>query len=600
MMKSPVNDDMKLWSVTSSSSRVSRRDMAEHEIDFLHDDPSTMTFARRAALYLMRRYAWYNPQLSKQEHCFSHQGDETATSSEYIEIDEMSSDGSFNRSMLQSPVQKETPSLEKAWAYFEHVTLPRYLDHKSAASRNSSSYENLSPREQNADIKCINYGNSGEEALDIAEPGEDSYPTKLYSPLWTPNSQMGDFGLGVGLYFSTLRSIMVLALIAGILNIPNMLYFAGEKYSQGQEGVNILIRGSAVCTVKGYVPCPTCHIEDFADVPHRIATVESMYSDEDLVFVMKNSCDGAKLMLALVNYATLVCVMYGLWRISCHLKAQEVKFDEDEQTAQDCKYKCAIVFDIIATLTHNIALFSLDSIVIKNPPPDATDPNEWKTFFDKKFGPDVHVTCCTIARDNYQLVQALVTRREILQRLKWKLPCGARLDVGSLAINAHDIRARRGVFGKLKAVVVSDVPELFKQLVSINDKVKQLAMLDFPATRVFITFETERAQRTILHHLSVGSRLITKFSKSHITDPNHLLRSKIALHVKEAAEPSTIRWHDLSDRPWERTIKYMLTTYAWGCATLLVVMLVRLCHQRSAKFAAYAIAICNGVSVRMH
>jgi hypothetical protein len=237
-----------------------------------------------------------------------------------------------------------------------------------------------------------------------------------------------------------------------------------------------------------------------------------------------------------------------------------------------------------------------DSIVIKNPPPDATNPDEWKTFFDTNFGPDIHVTCCTVARDNYQLVQALVARRVILQKLKWKLPAGNRLDIGSLAINAHDIRERRGLFDRLKSLVVPDVPELFKELVNINNEVRKLSMMDFPATRVFITFETERAQRTVLHHLSVGSRSIMKFSELNITKPTHAFRSNIVLHVKEAPEPSTIRWHDLSDRPWERGIRFLLTSYAWLCALVLVIMFIRLCHMRSAKFAAYAIAICNGVS----
>lgn len=600
-MECPIKNDAYLnsvTSVTSFGSRVSRRDMRKHEIDFLKDDPSTMTFARRAALYLMKRYSWYNPQLvetQEQQRYFSERGDETANSSEYIEMDEMSADGSFNKSMLQSPVNREQPSLEKAWAYFEHVTLPRYLDHKSAASTERIVDEKLSPRGQYATGDCLNDGE--EETMDLAEPGEDEYPTKLYSPFWTPMSQMGDFGLGVGLYFSALRSIMILSIVAGLINIPNMLYFAGEKYSQGQDGVSLLIRGSASCTIKEFVPCPSCQIEDFSDVPHRIATVESIYSDDQLKFVMKNYCDGAKFPLIFVNYATLLCVIYGLWRINQHLKSHEVKFDEDEQTAQDCKFDFVVFAydECLLYCSHNTIAPS-DSVVIKNPPKDATDPSEWKSFFDTKFGSNIHVTCCTIARDNNELVQALVARRQILQKLKWKLPVGSRLDIGSLAIDTHNIREKRGLFEKLKSVVIPGVPELFKQLVIINDKVKKLSIMDFPATRVFVTFETEKAQRTILQQLSVGSKSVLKHSKFPIRNTKHLFRSSHVLHIKEAAEPSTIRWHDLSDRPWERSFRYILTAYAWGCATFLAVMLIRICHQLSAKAAAYAIAICNGVS----
>ena len=42
--------------------RLSRCDLVEREIDFLHDDPEQMTFARRIAMHLTR-YPWYNPLL---------------------------------------------------------------------------------------------------------------------------------------------------------------------------------------------------------------------------------------------------------------------------------------------------------------------------------------------------------------------------------------------------------------------------------------------------------------------------------------------------------------------------------------------------------
>eukprot|EP00580_Thalassiosira_gravida_P016537 CAMPEP_0201659950 /NCGR_PEP_ID=MMETSP0494-20130426/2690_1 /ASSEMBLY_ACC=CAM_ASM_000839 /TAXON_ID=420259 /ORGANISM="Thalassiosira gravida, Strain GMp14c1" /LENGTH=774 /DNA_ID=CAMNT_0048137655 /DNA_START=1861 /DNA_END=4185 /DNA_ORIENTATION=+ len=355
-----------------------------------------------------------------------------------------------------------------------------------------------------------------------------------------------------------------------------MIYFASTEYSNGQAGVAIALKGSAVCTVKEFVPCPSCTIENFAGVPHRIATAASQYNDEDLVFVVKNHCDGAKLPLALVNYATLLFVIYGMSRINRHLKEQEVKFDEDEQTAQDY------------------------SIVVKNPPPDATDPGEWKAFFEgavaAEFGPEgAHVTCCTIARDNYLLVRALVRRREIMQKLKWKIPPGATLDLPSLTAIANAIEEKRNLIDRVKCLVVPDVPALLCQLEGINNEVKRLSLLEFPATRIFATFETEHAQRTILNCLSVGSRDVKRNDVLRIQDPKHLFRTRLVLTVKEAEEPSTIRWQDLSDRVWDRFVKMMMTAFAWACSIGLVVFTVRLCHHRSAKFAAYAIAFFNGV-----
>ena len=58
----------------------------------------------------------------------------------------------------------------------------------------------------------------------------------------------GDFGLGYGIYFSTLRSFALLSLVAGILNLPNLLYFSSNEYSNGQMELPGLLKGSAICT----------------------------------------------------------------------------------------------------------------------------------------------------------------------------------------------------------------------------------------------------------------------------------------------------------------------------------------------------------------
>jgi hypothetical protein len=83
---------------------------------------------------------------------------------------------------------------------FEHVTLPRHL------------VEPKAPVKKNIVVRCVRklFCKGGKE-LRRAEPGEREHPTKLYEPVFTPHKQLGDFGLGVGLYFSTLRAMMVRA-----------------------------------------------------------------------------------------------------------------------------------------------------------------------------------------------------------------------------------------------------------------------------------------------------------------------------------------------------------------------------------------------------
>jgi hypothetical protein len=198
------------------------------------DLPSEMTWGRRIALYLASRYSWYNPALLSSSN--DQQGSETS------------------------------PSLSKAWALFEHVTLERYLVsdgdnvHTQAESEARDKKKLLLPSwtRRITTLFC-----RGDHRLRLAEPGEDTLRTRLYSPITTPLSQIGDFGLGYGLYFSTLRSFAILSLLAGILNLPNIMYFASDEYNtNGQNDLqSSLLKGSAICTDVSWVPCPDCPIE---------------------------------------------------------------------------------------------------------------------------------------------------------------------------------------------------------------------------------------------------------------------------------------------------------------------------------------------------
>ena len=275
----------------------------ESTIDFLQDSRNQMTWGRRIGLYLMHR-KWYNP----------HAENIKAIRSE-----------SETRSFLQEArppkrTREELPSLEKAWAYFEHFALPRYLlDEKSRES--------------------------GE--LSRAEPGEAEYPTKLYDPACTPLSQMGDFGLGIGLYFSTLRAITVLTFLCGLLNIPNFMYFSGPIYSNGQPGVTNLLKGSAICTEEVWVPCVNCSEHNFTFSKQRFGTAITPNGDT-LNFAIRNDCDGATFQQGMINYGTLLLVLVGIFVINAYQKKKEVEFDEDEQTAQDCKWVDLFVASLIS------------------------------------------------------------------------------------------------------------------------------------------------------------------------------------------------------------------------------------------------------------
>jgi hypothetical protein len=471
-----------------------------HHDDYFYwqdDDPAAMTFGRRIARYLMKRYKWYNPQLGTRK-------------------EEPPADDGNNKNNNKNAA----PSLDKAWAYFEHVTLQRYIveeelktDHRGTTTTTtaSNSARGGEPPDQQPvtqqllhlfrrGIGYLFQGNHQERRL--AEPGEKQRGTKLYSTLSTPLAQMADFGIGYGLYFSTLRSIAILSLVLGLINIPKMMYFAGEEYngdpsqnSNNDDGSGLFLAASAICPDTSWVPCPTCNAGqlaifppnypitrnawfgftfrptvngagdwlnvtdsafvaddgfDYVNVADLLSSSESSDStvnnrndtlfpptetmmtmmqclDQDITgldmnnatagigdggggdcwvnvtadidcttdinggcfidltaptataavlaaynitgnaeflsqtgaggFALKNNCDGATLQQGFINYASLFVLILGSLVIYYRSHRLEVAFDEDEQTAQDY------------------------SVLIKNPPPDAYDPAEWKAFF---------------------------------------------------------------------------------------------------------------------------------------------------------------------------------------------------------------------------
>ena len=249
---------------------------------------------------------------------------------------------------------------------------------------------------------------------------------------------------------------------------------------------------------------------------------------------------------------------------------KEVEFDEDEQTAQDY------------------------SIVVTNPPPNATDPDEWKTFFEQNFN-EVHVTCCTVGLDNDLLVKSLVERREVLYKLQTKLPPGTSYDILNLAKLGGEIERSRRLLDQLLAKLQTGIPELVDRLVVLNAKIQGLAQQDYPASNIFLTFETESAQREILSALSVGTWHVSRNNNHKIKNKNHLFQSNKVLNVEEAAEPSSVRWQDLNETLQAKIKQMAMTTIATIGALLLVAFLIFLSRKRNALFGAAATAIANAI-----
>ena len=165
--------DRSVHSKSSLSSMMHSRRSTIAINPFLHDDPREMTFSRRIALYLMTK-KWYNPSYDPNE-------DNTNPTKNGREKDTVEFDDDLTEEDDGDVLAGyEKPSLAKAWAYFEHSTLQRYVvnpmdetdGHRNFFQRLYDGYINTN------------------RVLTRAEPGTTSHKTRLYDPISTPHKQV--------------------------------------------------------------------------------------------------------------------------------------------------------------------------------------------------------------------------------------------------------------------------------------------------------------------------------------------------------------------------------------------------------------------------
>ena len=359
--------------------------------------------------------------------------------------------------------------LDQAWAHYEHITLPRV------------------------------YTDDPDDAFCRATPGDKDRPTRLY-PLWsTPTKELGDFGISVRMYFSSLFILAVFLGVAGILNLPLSVYFWKESYSSHyKQDFVLMVQASAVCTETAWVDCGDSCREQQDHFLDR-------FSAENSDLVLKNDCNFEDwLWPGILSYCAsiLLIVQFGIAFFWLQRRA-EIVFDEEIQTASDY------------------------SVKISNPPPDAVHPEEWKDYL-QTFGP---VIACTVAIDNAGLLDKLVKRRKFLKKLSLNLPIDC------------DVRNPQALASALSLVdsspwslpFVSTPHSLYKKLQKLEDEIRELHKLHYKAVAVYCTFETERAQRNALHTLSTG-----KFSVWQNTPDLGKFDEYNRMYVDEAAKSSRL------------------------------------------------------------
>ena len=180
---------------------------------------------------------------------------------------------------------------------------------------------------------------TGEEFI-RAEPGEME-ETELYSWWKTPASELKQWGIGVGLYFRSIIVTSLMLLVAGLISIPNVIYFRSGDYGGvdgHQDGLSLTLLGSAVCSETEWVACEENWCDQTSlqekNLTYAVNAVH-METGNTVTLVKRSSCNGATLMTGMVNYGAVFFLIISISLWGWYLRRLIVSEDEDIISSTD-------------------------------------------------------------------------------------------------------------------------------------------------------------------------------------------------------------------------------------------------------------------------
>jgi hypothetical protein len=376
----------------------------------------------------------------------------------------------------------------------------------------------------------------------LAEHGECG--GSRYSMSSTSLKDLAEFGLGVSGYFAHLQGLIFLCFLMTAINIPTMYFFDTDEYRQpGSPSFPFFLRGSGVCTAT--------------------EEVSVLYSDGNFHTHMRNLCPFSPEL----GFLSLATVSIAAWFVLFFRKRMEmvmVSLDTSQQTAQDY------------------------SVLVHDPDPDATDPDEWKAYFSQ-FG---EVASVTVALSNGALLRAMAERRFIKLMVQYETPDGACVDThigGKMAAKRDQASsiASRQMLGlkagkgdgpkwmatELNTVNASKVLNLagfgltqeqwMVQYQSNQSVLETLYQQHFPVSKVFCAFESEQGQRSCLQKLTIG--LLPSLFDWRWAPPESRFRGTNELLVREACEPRDVIWENLGKNTWYQRFTQRVICLSYLC-----------------------------------
>lgn len=394
------------------------------------------------------------------------------------------------------------------------------------------------------------------------EPGDDSEAWEPYPVFATGNNDFADFGLGIALYFATLKIMGCCMIVCFFINTYLLGYYSSDEYSGGDQdsSTSALIPGDLV----GSAWCPDS--QKRGSVP-RVGggniTVYDCPFDESIGFLDFTS--------TLVVMCTVLGMTYFQDKIANAL-------DEAQQTAEDY------------------------SIEVEDPgeSDEDYDPYEWKRFFEQ-FGEVVSVT---IAVKNGKLMKLLAYRKALIYKCVkagWHLqddPDFVPDEPRKALINGDDmdLETFRSLASKepisplllipMKAGFGRSVQFNCEKLIAVNAQIKA-RLTEFadnrpiPA-RVFVTFDLEESQRKCLATLRCGSvfAFLDQENPTFVQTEEALACTTKQFHgnvlrVLAGPEPEDVKWENLDIEPMTLYFLSMALNFVAFCVVIVMAYIVK-------------------------
>jgi len=435
--------------------------------------------------------------------------------------------------------------LQIGWSFYDHITLARHF--KPDPNNESDDGKNQLVRSEPGNPEDYHFGDS--EDYNSSNPEGFYCKTQLYSWWKTRGSSLDDFGIGVGLYFNSMKFMAMALLLSYLASLPNVFYYYSEEYGgteNHQEGLGLSLKGSAICDNTIWVACE----EDFCDVANMQKKYVNFGTDKNgQIFVEKNNCNDVTLQTGLVNLGAFLVGALVIIIFTWYQSKRQTVADEDKITASDY------------------------SIWVSNPPPDAYDPAEWREFFEQYAeSRERGIAGVTVLVSNELFLKQLLIQRLLRKELgKW-LPdfenfhdekavlaaCKER----QIEVDSESISLRRLIwlaarpFAKPFKRLCSPM-EVYEKILETSKMIVDLKAKNYPVANVIVTFETEKGQRNALSSLSTG-KLNVRSNNLDNTDPSVQFKGSV-LDIMEPSEPSAIRYLDLNTNALKTFIQSMIT-----------------------------------------